>query len=567
MKKVLFLLLVLFSIKSLEISAQNALGSQVIVNELKALSGNQFIELYNEGGLADQSLSCYTLVIWKESSTSSSGDFYVMNFKDGVKFSGANRFFYLTSADFLNYADVTLYQYSTGTGNFNTSTVTTTGFDILQPGSVENAVFLFRSAGLADAVITKNNIASALALVNGFTKNILNINTCASNTLNIIWSDVANQLSSRNVGPAISGGVAERVNDGSCYGWVKDGGNTGTPGATNGPVGPSGPQRAAVYSSPTFNFSAVSYEFTQGVYQNVTFSPLNNSGSIPPTAVAFDATYENVDITLHISNINPTNLSFNIKIWLDNTSNLDNVLDPETDILHQVYSFTPNASSYTQTITIPNEQNRLVFIEIATTPGTCYRSEVKSLTGQAALPVLLKAFTVKTKSNFNELVWLTSVEQNNKGFEIQKSVGTGSDFKTISFVGTRAKDGNSNTDIRYSFEDADVKAGTMHYYRLKQVDFDGKFTFSAIKSIKPGSIESNLSVYPNPNQGSFTLTTGASSGKVNVFLLDNTGRVINQYMNVSSTNTKFNNLKKGFYTLKIVDVETGEQSAQRVVVQ
>jgi hypothetical protein len=197
----------------------------------------------------------------------------------------------------------------------------------------------------------------------------------------------------------------------------------------------------------------------------------------------------------------------------------------------------------------------------------CFSTQQRLRFAVLPLPVTLKNIFVNLKDSKGLLNWTTSTEQNNKGFEVQKSVGNGQDFRTIGFVGTRAKDGNSNTEISYSFEDADIKAGTMHYYRLKQVDFDGKFTYSAIKSIKPGSIESNLSVYPNPSQGSFTLTTGAASGKVNVFLLDNTGRVINQYMNVSSSNTKFNNLKKGFYTLKIVDVETGEQSAQRVVVQ
>jgi hypothetical protein len=182
------------------------------------------------------------------------------------------------------------------------------------------------------------------------------------------------------------------------------------------------------------------------------------------------------------------------------------------------------------------------------------------------LPVALKDFSIKN-NNFNILKWTTSTESNNKGFEVQRSMGNTNDFKTIGFVGTRAKDGNSQTEINYSFEDTDVKPGQTHFYRLNQIDFDGKSAFSPVKSIKPGSIESNLSVYPNPSQGSFTVNTGSTSGKLNIFVMDNTGRVVNQYMNVSTTNTKINNLKKGFYTLKIVNTESGELSAQRVVVQ
>jgi hypothetical protein len=185
----------------------------------------------------------------------------------------------------------------------------------------------------------------------------------------------------------------------------------------------------------------------------------------------------------------------------------------------------------------------------------------------AALPVSLKSFKANALPNANQLSWTTSSETNNKGFEIQRSMGNTNDFKTIGFVGTKAKQGNSEAEISYSFEDANVKAGQTHYYRLNQVDFDGKSVLSSVKSIKPGSIESNLNVYPNPSQGSFTVNTGSNSGKLNIFVMDNTGRIVNQFMNVSTSNTRINNLKKGFYTLKIVNTESGQQSAQKIVVQ
>ena len=193
-----------------------------------------------------------------------------------------------------------------------------------------------------------------------------------------------------------------------------------------------------------------------------------------------------------------------------------------------------------------------------------YSSTAASL---AALPALLKSFNVNAKPNSNQLNWISASELNNKGFEVQRSMGNTNDFKTIGFVGTKAKQGNSDAELSYSFDDADVKAGQTHYYRLNQVDFDGKSAFSPVKSIKPGSIESNMNVYPNPSQGSFTVNTGSTSGKLNIFVMDNTGRVVNQFVNVSTSNTRINNLKKGFYTLKIVNSETGEQSAQKIVVQ
>jgi hypothetical protein len=199
-----------------------------------------------------------------------------------------------------------------------------------------------------------------------------------------------------------------------------------------------------------------------------------------------------------------------------------------------------------------------------------YMDDIKYSTTSAtpaALPVSLKSFQVNNQVNSNKINWTTSSEVNNKGFEVQRAIGNANDFKTIGFVGTRAKDGNSQIEISYSFEDADVKAGQTHYYRLNQIDFDGKSTLSPVRSVKPGSIESNLNVYPNPSQGSVTVNTGSTSGKLNIYVLDNTGRTVNQYMGVSTSNTRISNLKKGLYTLKIVNTESGEQTAQRVVVQ
>ena len=207
-------------------------------------------------------------------------------------------------------------------------------------------------------------------------------------------------------------------------------------------------------------------------------------------------------------------------------------------------------------------------IVISTKPGQCYFTSPTYFANTyfGALPVELKSLNVKNKGIGNEIIWSTSSEQNNKGFEIQRSIGSTNNFKTIGFVGTKAKQGNSQTEISYSFEDADIKAGEMHYYRLNQIDFDGKSALSPVKSIKPGSIASGMNVYPNPSRGSVTVNTG-SNAKMNMMLIDNTGRMVQQYNNVSGSNTQINNLKKGFYTLKIVDPLTGEQSAQRIVVQ
>ena len=214
-----------------------------------------------------------------------------------------------------------------------------------------------------------------------------------------------------------------------------------------------------------------------------------------------------------------------------------------------------------------NEYYRIYMVLTYIGASNCYAPSPQIMEMAFALPAELSKFKISNVEKFNRLNWITSSERNNKGFEIQRSIGAANEFKTIGFLGSMAKNGNSQTEISYSFEDADIKSGQTYNYRLNQIDYDGRSMFSPIRSIRIGSIESNLLVYPNPSQGSFTVNTGSSTGKINIYVLDNTGRSVSQYTDVSSSNTRINNLKKGFYTLKIVNTETGEQSAQRVVVQ
>jgi len=71
-------------------------------------------------------------------------------------------------------------------------------------------------------------------------------------------------------------------------------------------------------------------------------------------------------------------------------------------------------------------------------------------------------------------------------------------------VDSKAKNGNSQAEIRYSFEDETPINGAVVYYRLKQIDMDGKSTFSPVRSIKLSNAR-NINIYPNPSQGALTI--------------------------------------------------------------
>jgi len=114
------------------------------------------------------------------------------------------------------------------------------------------------------------------------------------------------------------------------------------------------------------------------------------------------------------------------------------------------------------------------------------------------VPVELLAFTASANNSEVQLLWSTSTELNNQGFEIECSITNSDNFVTIGFVEGK----NSTTEISYySFIDhPEVNSTTQLYYRLKQIDFDGTFTYSNVVNVTynvPADFVLNQN-YPNP---------------------------------------------------------------------
>ena len=553
MRKVFTLIVVL-------VLCMNYSKGQVLFNEVNADENNfQYIELFNSGS-SNEDLDCYTLI------TVSSETGPVLSVLDFKSINlGAGEFLALNNNNWGSTYS-TIHRY-TANGNIYTETTLSTATNLMITGQKRNAAFLFKRGVLVDVLVMKESLGNAQTWIAGIPDLQLNYEPCSGVTLSIDFNTISSQISIKNVVPSAGNGCYARVSDGPCYGWTKRSGKGDeTPGATNGT--PRSDESNLIYTAPYWQITNLTY----ADFQNNQISLLLPNNTIPEGSLAYNDLASpptaTVNITLGEFSVNARDLNVNIRVWED--LNGDDIIDYTSDRLYNVVSLYVNSTSASvgpTPITIPVSKSQIL-IEVVSTPGTCFFSTKEDLFTKAAnLPVLLNNYKVSSSRNTNKISWSTSTEQNNKGFEIQRSIGNTNDFKTIGFVGTRAKNGNSQTEISYSFEDADIKAGQTHYYRLNQIDFDGKSAFSPVKSIKPGSIESNLNIYPNPSQGTFTVNTGSNSGKLNIFLMDNTGRVVNQFMNVSTSNTRINNLKKGFYTLKIVNTESGEQSAQRVVVQ
>jgi hypothetical protein len=128
-----------------------------------------------------------------------------------------------------------------------------------------------------------------------------------------------------------------------------------------------------------------------------------------------------------------------------------------------------------------------------------------SYTINTALPVEFKNIQVTKEFEYNKLSWSTASETNNDYFEVQHSI----DGRNFIVVGRVEGYGNSNTERDYSFAHA-VSGKEFSYYRLMQVDFDGRYEYSSIVSVRPeGNKSEPITISPNP-----------ASDMVNVFGLD-----------------------------------------------
>jgi len=118
---------------------------------------------------------------------------------------------------------------------------------------------------------------------------------------------------------------------------------------------------------------------------------------------------------------------------------------------------------------------------------------------QSSLPVSIVDLAAAYNDNTVQVKWTTTFEQNNDRFEIERSID-GVNFKTVGVVKGQT---NSGTRHDYEFND-DVKHNTVSkndlYYRLKQVDLDGKTSYSKILVVRVYQTKSlqSVSVTPNP---------------------------------------------------------------------
>lgn len=176
------------------------------------------------------------------------------------------------------------------------------------------------------------------------------------------------------------------------------------------------------------------------------------------------------------------------------------------------------------------------------------------------LPVELLSFNCNYSNNQTNIKWTTATETNNDFFTIERSTD-GINFVAVADIKGA---GNSNRIINYDYTDKEVTTNQndkIVYYRLKQIDFDSKTSYSNIKAVHINNQSIQTQVFPNPATPStlYLSINTIPESDISITLFDATGRLVNQMLinkdNISSTidiSSLISNAK-GYYFIQICD--------------
>jgi hypothetical protein len=180
------------------------------------------------------------------------------------------------------------------------------------------------------------------------------------------------------------------------------------------------------------------------------------------------------------------------------------------------------------------------------TSGTLMYFTFGTPTAVNPLPIELLSFNGFSAANGNQLNWSTATETNNNYFDLERS----SNANEYSKIATINGAGNSTSTKEYSFID-NHQLNEINYYRLKQVDYNGDFTYSNVISIDNINAEnSSVQVYPNPSNDIVNIISSTNITEIMIYNM--MGELVYSSAN---NNIQFSPLSKGIYVVKALSKE------------
>ena len=178
----------------------------------------------------------------------------------------------------------------------------------------------------------------------------------------------------------------------------------------------------------------------------------------------------------------------------------------------------------------------------------CIHSFKIKVTTFSPLPIELLSFeaNLSDSKNSTNLNWATASELDNDFFTIEKS----SDLENWEVITMVDGAGFSDETINYNANDNNLLNGT-NYYRLKQTDYNGFYTYSEIKAVK----NNNNNITVSTTADNSIIVQNLTDQNTNISLYNSFGQLVDQINGQLDTDITFSNLQTGIYFIQIDDLE------------
>jgi len=213
-----------------------------------------------------------------------------------------------------------------------------------------------------------------------------------------------------------------------------------------------------------------------------------------------------------------------------------------------------------------------ILTDILDRPRNLTRPDIGAFEIIPVLPITLAEFKGRKNGFYNLLSWITSNELNNTGFELERSIN-GIEFTKVTFIKTQAINGISSQKLFYSFEDASAPLNAKVYYRLKQIDKNGKYSYSNIVVLAGNKSDKFeiTNLYPNPVSSILNLAISSTREEtIKILITDIVGKVLvqeNRFVVKGENSVTINTqkLSSGIYIVKALTANGVETISSKFV--